>query len=206
MHGFLQPFDLGFSSPKFTWTNCHDISDLIQQRLDRAWVIAGWKVFYSDNCLLLLSLDPNLIQRRAYPFQFQPMCLSDDGFPNIVREAWEGNQQDVCQAVDNFIQKAKAWNKEVFGDIFWKKRNLTARLLGAEKALANNPLQRMIDIHKSLSREMEKILALKEELWGMKARINWLIQGKRNTAFFHSTALNRRSRNCIAGINDPYGN
>ena len=40
----------------------------------------------------------------------------------------------------------------------------------------------------------------------MKARINWLIQGERNTTFFHITALNRRSRNRIAGINDPNGN
>ena len=77
--------------------------------------------------------------------------------------------------VENFTLKAKAWNKKVFGDIFWRKRNLSARLLGAEKALANNPSQRLIDIHKSLSGEMEKILDLEEELWRMKARVNWLI-------------------------------
>ena len=52
---------------------------------------------------------------------------------------------------------------------------MNARLLGAEKALANNPSQRLIDIHNFLSGEMEKILVLEEELWGMKARINWLI-------------------------------
>lgn len=40
----------------------------------------------------------------------------------------------------------------------------------------------------------------------MKARINWLIQGEHNTSFFHTTALVRRSRNCIAGIMDPVGN
>ena len=49
---------------------------------------------------------------------------------------------------------------------------MTTSLLGMEKALANNPSQRMIDIHKFLSEEVEKILALEEELWGMKARIN----------------------------------
>ena len=63
----------------------------------------------------------------------------------------------------------------IYGDIFWRKRKLTARLLGAKKALANNPSQRLIDLHKFLSGEMEKILDLEEELWGMKARINWLI-------------------------------
>nr|POE68956.1 hypothetical protein CFP56_69615 [Quercus suber] len=128
-----------------------------------------------DHCPLLLSLLPNLGQRGLRPFRFQPMWLSHDGFPGVVREAWEGNSQDVCFAVENFTRKAKTWNKEVFGDIFWKKRNLTVRLLSAEKALANNPLQRLIDIHKFLSGEVEKILVLEEELWGMKGRINWLI-------------------------------
>nr|POE78860.1 transposon tx1 uncharacterized 149 kda protein [Quercus suber] len=160
----------------------------------------------SDHCPLLLSLLPNLGQRGLRPFRFQPMWLNHDGFPGVVREAWEGNSQDVCFAVENFTRKAKTWNKEVFGDIFWRKRNLTTRLLGAEKALANNPSQRLIDIHKFLSGEMEKILVLEEELWGMKARINWLIQGERNTTFFHITALNRRSSNRIVGINDSNGN
>ena len=60
--------DLGFSGPKFTWSNCRDVSDLIQQRLDRVWVNSGWKFLYpdaivshlarisSDHCPLLLSL------------------------------------------------------------------------------------------------------------------------------------------------------
>ena len=210
--------DLGFSGPKFTWSNCRDVSDLIQQRLDRVWVNSDWKLLYpdasvshlarisSDHCPLLLSLQSNLGHRGLRPFRFQPIWLSHDGFPDIVREAWVEHSQDICSAVANFTQKAKNWNKEVFGDIFWRKRKLTARILGAEKALANNPSQRLIDLHKLLSGELEKILDLEEELWGMKARINWLIQGERNTNFFHVTALTRRSRNRIAGINDPNGN
>ena len=42
----------------------------------------------------------------------------------------------------------------------------------------------MINLHKFLSVELEKILALEEELWGIKARTNWFIQGERNTTFF----------------------
>ena len=69
---FCNLFYLGFSGPKFTWTNCRDISNLIQQHLDRVWVNSNWKIYYpkaivshlvrinSDRCPLLLSLDPNL--------------------------------------------------------------------------------------------------------------------------------------------------
>ncbi len=28
--------DLGFAGPKFTWSNCHDVSSLIMERLDKA--------------------------------------------------------------------------------------------------------------------------------------------------------------------------
>ena len=52
------------------------------------------------------------------------MWLSHDGFPSIVKEAWEGNQKDVFQAVDIFTQKAKSWNKEVFGNIFLEENEL----------------------------------------------------------------------------------
>ena len=78
--------------------------------------------------------------------------------------------------------------------------------MGVEKALANAPSQRLINLHNSLLGELEKILNLEEELWGMKARTNWLIQGERNTTFFHISTLNRRSNNRILGINDPDGN
>ena len=40
----------------------------------------------------------------------------------------------------------------------------------------------------------------------MKARTNWLIQGERNTTFFHISTLNRRSNNQILGIRDLDGN
>lgn len=74
-----------------------------------------------------------------------------------------------------------------------------------EKALARNPSQRLINLHNFLSEELEKILALEEELWCMKTRMNWLIQGERNTTFFHISTLNRRSHNRIVRIQNANG-
>ena len=100
------------------------------------------------------------------PFRFQHVWLSHDGFPNIVKEACEGNRQNVCHAINMFANKAKIWNKEVFENIFWKKRNLSARLVGVERASTNAPSQRLINIHNFLLGELENILNLEEELGG----------------------------------------
>ena len=214
---FCNLIDLGFSGTKYTQTNKRDIYDLIQQSLDRVWANLGRKATFpvamvkhlarinSDHCPLLLSLDSSPFRIGVRPFQFQPIWLSHEEFPSVVREAWEGNQHNVCNAIYDFTNKANDWNRDVFGNIFWKKKNIIARMLGAEKALARNPSQRLIHLHNFLSEELEKILALEEELWCMKARMNWLIQGERNTTFFHISTLNRRSQNKIVCIQNADG-
>nr|POE76510.1 putative ribonuclease h protein [Quercus suber] len=66
--------------------------------------------------------------------------------------------------------------------------------------MASNPSQRLINLHSWLSEELEKIMALEEELWGIKARTDWLIQGERNITFFHLSTLIWRSNNRITQI------
>ena len=83
---------------------------------------------------------------------------------------------------------------------FGRKKNLLARLSGVEKVLAHNPSQRMINLHSWLSKELDKIMSLEKELWGIKTRTDWLIHGERNTTFFHLSTLIRKSHNRINQI------
>ncbi|XP_050249064.1 uncharacterized protein LOC126696350 [Quercus robur] len=126
--------------PKFTWTNKEDLPGLIQ------------------------ALDNPPIRIGERPFWFQSSWLNHASFPPIFRDAWEGNQQNIRSAIITFTLKARNWNREKFGNIFWKKRNLVARLGGVEKALAQNPSQRLINMHSWLFEELEKIMSLEEEL------------------------------------------
>lgn len=50
--------------------------------------------------------------------------------------------------------------------------------------------------------ELDLILRQKEEHWAMKSRVNWMIQGERNIAFYHASKLIRRKQNQILAIKD----
>ena len=49
------------------------------------------------------------------------------------------------------------------------------------------------------------MLNQEEELWALKSRVNWMIQGDRNTNFYHVSTLVRRKRNQILAIKDAMG-
>ena len=46
------------------------------------------------------------------------------------------------------------------------------------------------------------MLNQEEEIWPLKSRVNWLVQGDRNTNFYHVSTLVRRKRNQILVIKD----
>ena len=50
------------------------------------------------------------------------------------------------------------------------------------------------------------VCRLEEDFWAMKARISRLVEGDRNTTFFHASALVRRRRIRIFGMKDRMGN
>ena len=126
--------DLGISRPKYTWTNKRELGGLIQCRLDRVWANPEWKSSFpeanvthlarvnSDHCPLLLNSCPNLSNASNHPFRFQPMWLSHNDFPAIVRESWNGMEDNLTGAVTRFTHKVQIWNKEVFRNIFVRKR------------------------------------------------------------------------------------
>ena len=204
--------DLGFSGPKFTWSNKRETGDLIQCRLDRCWANPEWKEFYSkanvthlarvnfDHCPLVLNLNPNMGNVFDRPFRFQSIWLNHKEFPMVVRATWEGQDIRLKGAILDFTVKAQRWNNEVFRNVFDKKKKITAKLLDTQKALASYPNPFLINLQNQLSEEYNLILQMEEEIWAMKVRTNWIILGERNTSYFHMSTLARRSKNRITSI------
>ena len=88
--------DLGFAGPKFTWTNCRPISNLILERIDRCFANPAWRILYpdalvthlprtfSDHCPVLLELCRVNVNQQNKPFRFQTMWLFHQDFPRVV--------------------------------------------------------------------------------------------------------------------------
>ena len=61
-------------------------------------------------------------------------------------------------AIDCFSRKALDWNKHHFGNIFGRKKRVLAWLNGIQKALAENPSHSLVEMEKSLHKELNDLL------------------------------------------------
>lgn len=93
----------------------------------------------------------------------------------------------------------------MFSNIFTRKRKIEARLSGIQVALSNRPSQSLIYLKKDLRREYAEVLRIKEEFWIMKSRVEVLVNGDRNTSFYHTSTIGRRIKNKIVSLRDGNG-
>lgn len=57
-----------------------------------------------------------------------------------------------------------------------------------------------------LKKEVKDLWKQEEMYWGMRAKINWLKWGDRNSKYFHAFTMKRREANFIYRIKDKHGN
>lgn len=94
----------------------------------------------------------------------------------------------------------------MFGNIFHKKARLEARLRGIQQAMGIHPIAFMVNLEGQIREEYLEVLNYEADLWATKSRYKWLIQGERNTTFFHTSTLLKRKRNYLTCIKDNMGN
>ena len=166
--------DLGFAGSKYTWTNCRPITDLILERIDRCFANPIWQTLYadatmthlprtrSDHCPVLLELCRQEVGHLNKPFRFHTIWLLHPKFSSVVQQAWPDNRR-LHTAILDFTNRAKKWNANVFGNLFARKRRTLTRLNGAQKALAENPNDFLLDLEKKVIEEYSLILLQEEE-------------------------------------------
>ncbi|KAL8140018.1 hypothetical protein V2J09_006039 [Rumex salicifolius] len=94
----------------------------------------------------------------------------------------------------------------VFGRITKKKTKLTADLETVQGDLERNPTEALFGIEQSIRAELAEVLRHEETIWLQKSRETWLMEGDRNTSFFHLSTVTRRKRNRVIALLDDEDN
>ncbi|WRX14697.1 Reverse transcriptase domain - like 10 [Theobroma cacao] len=209
--------DAGFEGNSYTWTNNH-----MFQRLDRVVYNPEWGHCFSstrvqhlnrdgsDHCPLLISC-ATASQKGPSTFRFLHAWTKHHDFLPFVERSWQVplNSSGLTAfwiKQQRLKRDLKWWNKQIFGDIFEK---LKLAELEAEKREMDfqqdpSPLNRNL-MHKAYAK-LNRQLSIEELYWQQKSGVKWLVEGERNTKFFHSMMRKKRVRNNIFRIQDSEGN
>ncbi|XP_077215810.1 uncharacterized protein LOC143850444 [Tasmannia lanceolata] len=183
--GCFELIDLPLAGASFTWSRGPSWS-----RLDRFLMCSGWlnlvsdssqKVLVhsvSDHCPLLL--DPHLESWGSPPFRFELAWLS---FPQM--EDRLGSWWFSC----SFEGPADV--------VIGKKLRITKLIALEECGLSSEEDWQELG---NVKQEHKGLLLQEEISWRQKSRVKWLVEGDKNTAYFHAMASARRRSNRIESI------
>uniref|UniRef100_A0A2N9FFZ2 Reverse transcriptase domain-containing protein n=1 Tax=Fagus sylvatica TaxID=28930 RepID=A0A2N9FFZ2_FAGSY len=209
--------DLGFTGPKFTWTNNRP-GDMTWERLDRVVATPDWLLRFpsarvshlegrwSDHKPIWVSTETAVIPKRK-PFRFEEVWTSDQGCEAVIEDSWKQDltgvpMYTVWQKIHACRRGLRLWSRTTFG-------NITSRIKEVERLLKiaeENSMQGR-DHHRvnQLKRELHSLLAKEERLWRQRSRAEWLHAGDRNTRYFHCRATQRKRKNHVTRLRTQDG-
>eukprot|EP00253_Pinus_taeda_P018034 PITA_18034 len=201
--------DIKPSAGKFTWSNKRLGPSHIAARLDRFLVqssfltsglMASSKIL--PNCTsdhkpisLELSMDGFL---GPIPFRFSPLWIQQEGFNEVVAEAWNQKIQGSPffvweEKLRALKRKLKEWAKALKTPAAKRKEsieNLTAHQSSMENsAITQSVLQKEVELQKALHKASRD----EEEYWRQKSRNLWLQADDKNTNFFPQTCRSSKA-------------
>ncbi|KAI0510194.1 hypothetical protein KFK09_010794 [Dendrobium nobile] len=212
--------DIGFFGGAYTWNRGN-----LWQRLDRILFNNDWIAKFhmthvehlsrttSDHAPLLLSINANK-SFISSAFKFQNMWLLNQEFLNIVGMNWEApifpnnniyGMTKLWNKLSRLKQVLRWWNKHVFKNLFDNIKEAENEVVDWEVCVASNPLSDNIS---NLNKAKLKLSALHEQeeiYWQQKATTRFLVEGDRNTKFFHTMYNKKRVKNYIFKILDKDG-
>lgn len=93
------------------------------------------------------------------------MWILDPSYQNLVNQVWDSNAGETLGKLELLSNHLVEWNKEVFGNVYARKKRVLARLEGTQNCLDNNPNSRFHqDLLTHLQDEFLLILEQEESL------------------------------------------
>jgi hypothetical protein len=143
------------------------------------------------------------MQRR--PFRFLTGWINHEDFEGLMHREWRNELTSWNSNLYHLKEALKVWNRDVFGNIFVRKKYLLRQLCRIEREMACRWSQELEFDQRLVWKEYEECIANEELLWFQKSRTKWLEQGDRNTRYFHGVTAIRRRKNKVETIQNEEG-
>ena len=94
------------------------------------------------------------------PFSFEAAWATQGDYPNIIGHAWAKEPRNVVDGLHRVRDNSIIFNKNVFGNVFRRKRLPEARLSRLQKQIevGHGPLHSILTLEKMVQLEYEKTL------------------------------------------------
>ncbi|KAK6122234.1 hypothetical protein DH2020_044022 [Rehmannia glutinosa] len=206
--------DIGFEGPHMhTW-----VRNNLRERLDRIFLNNRWAdVFaissvkhlpriHSDHAPILFKAAVSG-SKPASAFRYFKMWARYPTFISNIAKVWSAptgfpSLVNLHHKLIRVKQRLKWWNKHMFGDIFSNLKNAGAKVASAESNFDFNPSpEHRALLHQAIA---ELVLATKieEDYWHQKSACKWIVEGGRNTHYFHNLVKQKRLKARIHSITD----
>lgn len=214
--------DICSSGMQFTWTQkMLKPSTCILKKLDRVMVNGEFITKFSDTNAIFM---PNLVSdhcpaivrfhehytRKPKPFRFTNYIVEKPGFLETVKKGWSigGEAIDLGQCMGK-LKRLKQSMKQLNwknGDLFEKVKTLKIELKNIQQLIDKQPFNAELRSKGVILLEhFNEAVKDEENFLYQKARIDWLRNGDRNSAFFHKTIKGRLHKSRIQKICNDKG-
>jgi hypothetical protein len=141
--------------------------------------------------------------RKIIDFSFSWQL--DKSYNDMLAACWDKNRpvHDNLQALQHNI---KEWKFLSFDTVIERKKELMARIGGIQKSMyTGGNLRWLRGLEKKLQSELAEILKKEEMMWFQRSRAKWLMDGDRNTRYYHLKTINRRRYNNVIMLRNDVG-
>ncbi|KAL0413165.1 UNVERIFIED_CONTAM: putative mitochondrial protein [Sesamum radiatum] len=108
--------------------------------------------------------------------------------------------KQLSEKLKRLKHRLKEWNKESFGNIFEHLSQAEAAVRQAERTYDNYPTDHNLMAMNQCTAKLQQALTIEEDFWRQKSACKWVLEGERNTRYFHSLVRKKRARTTLSSI------
>ena len=209
--------ELHRSGSRYTWSNKQSppimcvldrvlVSNSWEDRFNLASVLTAPRLGSDHNPLIVDTNNEIRVINRGYYFRYSAHWAKQDGFCDWVQSKWpyrvKVNPLDHWHIVSSKLRRAiKGWGQNV--DSYQKryKMEIMKRITELDEISENRELAQLEwEERYMLEKEILKVLSDEEIQWQRKGGEKWLLDGDRNTGYFHKRATGRKKKMHISAL------